>query len=230
MAVRSGAGSGLFCKRPFTETLWNCKNRLRTDRRARMPPSRRQTAPAGRRIGYARVSTDAQGTDPQLDELRAAGCEMVLEEHASGADRGHPVLARLLQEIRPDDTLVVVRLDRLPRSMTHLLAVIEQLEGQGAHFRSPSPIGARLSVPRITCAANSVSRNPSGVRPALPWAASMPRLPSPSSRRSRSSISAQRLAAISTAWSQKPSPGISILPGPSGVCGRLERISQRFGG
>jgi hypothetical protein len=72
-----------------------------------------------------------QGTDPQLDELRAAGCDVVLEEHASGADRGHPVLARLLQEIRPDDTLVVVRLDRLPRSMTHLLAVIEQLEGRG---------------------------------------------------------------------------------------------------
>jgi hypothetical protein len=46
-------------------------------------------------VGYARVSTDEQGTDPQLDELRAAGCATILEEHASGADRDRPVLARL---------------------------------------------------------------------------------------------------------------------------------------
>lgn len=90
----------------------------------------------GRSIGYARVSTEDQGTDPQLDELRSAGCTIVLEEHASGADRSRPVLARLLREIRPNETLVVVRLDRLARSVSHLLAVIEQLEAAGAHFRS----------------------------------------------------------------------------------------------
>ena len=90
----------------------------------------------GRLIGYARVSTEEQGTDPQLDELRAAGCETTLEEHASGADRTRPVLARLLREIRPGETLVVVRLDRLARSVSHLLTVIEQLEAGGAHFRS----------------------------------------------------------------------------------------------
>jgi len=87
-------------------------------------------------IGYARVSTEDQGTDPQVDELRAAGCATVEEEHASGADRSRPVLARLLREIRPGETLVVVRLDRLARSVSHLLAVIEQLEAKGAHFRS----------------------------------------------------------------------------------------------
>ncbi len=91
---------------------------------------------SGRLIGYARVSTEDQGTDPQLDELRAAGCDALLEEHASGADRGRPVLARLLREIRPGETLVVVRLDRLARSVSHLLAVIEQLEARAAHFRS----------------------------------------------------------------------------------------------
>lgn len=91
---------------------------------------------AGPLIGYARVSTEEQGTDPQLDELRAAGCGTVLEEHASGADRGRPVLAQLLREIHPGETLVVVRLDRLARSVSHLLAVIEQLEASGAHFRS----------------------------------------------------------------------------------------------
>src|ERR1700693_1740953 len=102
-----------------------------------MPPKRRKTAVAGRLIGYARVSTEEQGTDPQRDELRAAGCDTVLEDHASGADRSRPVLARLLREIAAGETLVVVRLDRLARSVSHLLAVIEQLEASGAHFRSP---------------------------------------------------------------------------------------------
>ena len=99
-----------------------------------MPPA--LPASTARPIGYARVSTDEQGTDPQCDELRAAGCGAVHEEHASGADRDRPVLARVLREIRRSDTLVVVRLDRLARSVGHLLAVIEQLEARGAHFRS----------------------------------------------------------------------------------------------
>ena len=99
------------------------------------PRSSRSGVP-GRLLGYARVSTEEQGTDPQRDELHAAGCTAILEEHASGADRSRPVLARLLRDIRPGDTLVVVRLDRLARSVGHLLAVIEQLEASGAHFRS----------------------------------------------------------------------------------------------
>ncbi|WP_420608288.1 recombinase family protein [Novosphingopyxis sp.] len=102
-----------------------------------MAPARTAKLPSpGRLIGYARVSTEDQDTDPQLDELRAIGCSTVLEEHASGADRSRPMLARLLREIQPGETLVVVRLDRLARSVSHLLAVIEQLEGSGAHFRS----------------------------------------------------------------------------------------------
>ena len=83
-----------------------------------------------------RASTDEQGTDPQRDELGAAGCVTILEEHASGADRSRPVLARLLRDIAAGETLVVVRLDRLARSVSHLLGVIEQLEARGAHFRS----------------------------------------------------------------------------------------------
>jgi DNA invertase Pin-like site-specific DNA recombinase len=89
-----------------------------------------------RQIGYARVSTDEQGTDPQRDELAAAGCAVILEEYASGADPARPVLNRLLHHIRRGETLVVVRLDRLARSVAHLLAVIGQLEARGAHFRS----------------------------------------------------------------------------------------------
>src|SRR6202171_1790757 len=101
-----------------------------------MQPKARKHAATGLLVGYARVSTEEQGTDPQLDELRAAGCHIVHEEHASGADRSRPVVARFLRETRPGETLVVVRLDRLARSVSHLLAVIEQLEGKGAHFRS----------------------------------------------------------------------------------------------
>lgn len=87
-------------------------------------------------IGYARVSTGEQTLDPQLVELREAGCTIIHEEHASGADRSRPALTRLLAAIRPGDTLVVVRLDRLARSLVHLLQVIETLEAKGAHFRS----------------------------------------------------------------------------------------------
>lgn len=87
-------------------------------------------------IGYARVSTGEQTLDPQRDELREAGCAAIHEEHASGADRARPALARLLAAIRPGDTLVVVRLDRLARSLSHLLEVIERLKARGAHFRS----------------------------------------------------------------------------------------------
>jgi len=92
--------------------------------------------PARRLIGYARVSTDEQATDAQVDELRAAGCQIIHQEHGSGTSRARPVLARLMREIGAGDVLVVVRLDRLARSVSHLLAVIEDLEGRQAHFRS----------------------------------------------------------------------------------------------
>ncbi len=101
-----------------------------------VPPKPVKTPVGGRLIGYARVSTDDQGTDAQLNELRDAGCTMIFEEHASGADRNRPVLIRLLRDMNAGDTLVVVRLDRLARSVSHLLAVIEQLDYAGAHFRS----------------------------------------------------------------------------------------------
>jgi DNA invertase Pin-like site-specific DNA recombinase len=77
-------------------------------------------------------------TDPQTDELRAAGCTTLREEHASGADRSRPVLAHLLREIAAGEALVVVRLDRLARSVSHLLAVIEQLAAKGALFPQPA--------------------------------------------------------------------------------------------
>ena len=87
-------------------------------------------------IGYARVSTADQELEPQRRALLAAGCAAIVEEKASGADRGRPELARLLARIGPGDTLVVVRIDRLARSLSHLLEVIGRLQAQGASFRS----------------------------------------------------------------------------------------------
>lgn len=87
-------------------------------------------------IGYARVSTEEQSTQAQIAALRGAGCDRVLEESASGGDRSRPVLKQALERVRPGDTLVVVRIDRLARSLSHLLEVIETLHAKGAAFRS----------------------------------------------------------------------------------------------
>lgn len=97
------------------------------------PSSRR---PQGRLIGYARVSTDEQAAEAQEMELRSAGCDTIIQERGSGASRARPALARLVREIGAGDTLVVVRLDRLARSVSHLLDLIEDLTAKGAHFRS----------------------------------------------------------------------------------------------
>ena len=96
----------------------------------------RATQASGRLLGYARVSTEDQANDAQTDELTAAGCRIIHQEHGSGASRARPELAALMREIRAGDVLVVVRLDRLARSVSHLLDVIERLEQRGAHFRS----------------------------------------------------------------------------------------------
>lgn len=87
-------------------------------------------------IGYARVSTEDQTPLPQSQALKSAGCAEIHEEQASGGNRARPVLARVLTRIGPGDTLVVVRIDRLARSLSHLLEVIERLEAKGAFFRS----------------------------------------------------------------------------------------------
>ena len=87
-------------------------------------------------LGYARVSTAEQDLQSQRRLLWQAGCTEIVEETASGADRRRPELARLLARIGPGDTLVVVRIDRLARSLAHLLEVMARLEARGAQFRS----------------------------------------------------------------------------------------------
>jgi DNA invertase Pin-like site-specific DNA recombinase len=90
----------------------------------------------GALVGYARVSTHDQTTDLQLDALAKAGCSRVFSESSSGAQRDRPELARALDYVRPGDTLVVWKLDRLARSIKQLIETVECLQGKGIGFRS----------------------------------------------------------------------------------------------
>lgn len=87
-------------------------------------------------IGYARVSTQDQNLDAQLDALAGAGCERVFSDKASGAKAARPGLAEAIDHLRAGDTLVVWRLDRLGRAMGHLIETVASLEQRGVGFRS----------------------------------------------------------------------------------------------
>ena len=90
----------------------------------------------GRQIGYARVSTDDLHGKAQKAALHAVPCDLIFFEQESGANRERPELARALKELRNGDTLVVARLERLGRSLIHLLQIMEDLEARGIAFRS----------------------------------------------------------------------------------------------
>ena len=87
-------------------------------------------------IGYARVSTQDQHPELQLDALRGAGCEQVFQEKLTGKIADRPELAACLRTLRKGDTLVVWKLDRLGRSLKHLVEIIHDLEQRGVAFRS----------------------------------------------------------------------------------------------
>ena len=87
-------------------------------------------------FGYARVSTGDQDAALQLDALERAGCVHIFTDTASGARAERPELARLLDQLRAGDTVVVWRLDRLGRSLADLIGSVAQLEERGVGFRS----------------------------------------------------------------------------------------------
>jgi DNA invertase Pin-like site-specific DNA recombinase len=87
-------------------------------------------------VGYARVSTTDQNLDLQRDALQAAGCERTFTDMASGAKTERPGLTQLLKECRQGDTLVVWKLDRLGRSLPHLVETVREMEAQGIGFKS----------------------------------------------------------------------------------------------
>ena len=87
-------------------------------------------------IGYARVSTRGQDLALQLDALEQAGCERVYKDVGSGTIRRRPELEACLDYLRTGDTLVVWRLDRLGRSLRHLVEIIGELQEREIAFRS----------------------------------------------------------------------------------------------
>jgi DNA invertase Pin-like site-specific DNA recombinase len=87
-------------------------------------------------LGYARVSTDQQDHALQLDALRAAGCDKVFVETGSGSRTDRPELAKLMEIARDGDTVVCWRLDRIGRSLRHLIEMAERLQQRGVAFRS----------------------------------------------------------------------------------------------
>ena len=87
-------------------------------------------------IGYARVSTQDQDPELQVDALKKAGCEKIFVEKASGAKRDRPELQAAIDYARDQDTIVVWKLDRLARSLKQLIETVEGLEDRGIGFKS----------------------------------------------------------------------------------------------
>jgi DNA invertase Pin-like site-specific DNA recombinase len=87
-------------------------------------------------IGYARISTSEQSTDLQRDALLAAGCIRIFSDEMSGARADRPGLRQALDYVREGDTLAVWRLDRVGRSVSHLIEVVGELERRGVGLQS----------------------------------------------------------------------------------------------
>ena len=88
------------------------------------------------KIGYARVSTQDQNLDRQLDQLRREGCERIYEEKVSGAKSDRPELMRMLDALREGDVVVVAELSRLSRSVRDLFDIVGRIDRVGAQIRS----------------------------------------------------------------------------------------------
>lgn len=87
-------------------------------------------------FGYARVSTTDQNLDSQKALLIKAGCEQILEESISGKNTDRPELTKLRQMVRDGDTVIVTSLDRLGRSLTDLVQIVNEFKDKGVIFKS----------------------------------------------------------------------------------------------
>lgn len=87
-------------------------------------------------IGYVRVSTNDQNTALQRNALESAGCELIFEDKISGKVSDRPGLKKVLRTLSDGDTLVVWKLDRLGRSVRHLVGLVEELREKGVNFKS----------------------------------------------------------------------------------------------
>ena len=87
-------------------------------------------------IGYARVSTSEQILGAQVDLLNGAGAERIFLEKRTGKNRDRTELARMLEQLRKDDVVIVAKYDRLARSLKDLIEIVEQIRERGAGFKS----------------------------------------------------------------------------------------------
>ena len=103
------------------------------------------------KIGYARVSTRDQTLDLQVDALKKAGCAKVLTEKMSGAGAERPVLNKLMEALRAGDVLIIWKLDRLGRSLQHLIALVNELLTRKVGLKSLNdPIDTTTATGRLT--------------------------------------------------------------------------------
>lgn len=101
----------------------------------------------GELIGYARVSTNDQDMSLQFNALRAAGCGRIFDDVASGARAARPGLQDAMDYLRAGDTLVVWKIDRLGRSLAHLVHTVETLKDRGVAFLSLNDPGMNTEQP-----------------------------------------------------------------------------------
>src|SRR5215216_8164808 len=100
------------------------------------------------KVGYARVSTDDQTLALQLDALQAAGCKVIHEDRRSGAAANRPGLKAALAACQSGDVLHVWKLDRLGRSMSELISIIDDLKGRGVGLKVLTGEGAAIDTTR----------------------------------------------------------------------------------
>jgi len=100
------------------------------------------------KIGYARVSTLDQNYEAQIEALKAAGCKKIFSENASGKNKKRPELEKLISQLRPDDVVIVTKLDRLARSLRDLVSIMNEFRelevgfiSLGENFDLSTPAG-----------------------------------------------------------------------------------------
>lgn len=88
------------------------------------------------KIGYARVSTNDQNLDAQLDTLKTAGAEKIFKEKMTGTKRDRPELEKMLEHLRAGDVVIITKYDRLSRSLRDLIEIVGRINDSGAGFKS----------------------------------------------------------------------------------------------
>src|SRR3984957_376210 len=103
------------------------------------------------KIGYARVSTKDQQLDLQIDALKKVGCQKIYQEVQSGSKSDRPILQEVLAHLREEDVLVIWKLDRLGRSLRHLVDIVAQLNNRKIGLQSLNdPVDTTTSHGRLT--------------------------------------------------------------------------------